>query len=227
MKRTIFNVVLVAIGLTSIGLINSASKRQERPAGQNERQGTFKQRLQRAKARGEKKLRSHTAIPLYAQVDLESATEIYDLVIGEFVSSKSFPVDDDGNIVTWYRFKIHNVVSKAKSPRVVDSAPAELFPLADDEILIWKTGGVVEIDGMELEMEEVGFPPFEKSQEYFLVLAHDYAKKTGNVEVGPNGALIVTAQDTLEVSSKNRTYFKTELEHRYGHSVSKLKEKFK
>ena len=228
MKKKILGVVLVIAGLMSIGVIHSASKRREVNDQQNERHGTFKQRLQRAKARGDKKMRSYGVIPLYAQVDLDQALEIYDLVIGEFVSSKSFATDDDGNILTWYKFKIHETVSTAKR-RVsqVDSPPAELLPLAHDEILIWKTGGSVEIDGMEIEMEDLEFPPFEKSKKYLLVVAVDPAKQAGHVEVGPSGALIIKSDDTMEPSGKNRTYFKRQIENRYGTSVSKLKEKVK
>lgn len=67
--------------------------------------------------------------------------------------------------------------------RVVDTPPAELYPLADDEILIWKTGGTVEIDGMEIEMAELNVPPYELSKKYLLVLALDPAKQAGTVEV--------------------------------------------
>ena len=73
----------------------------------------------------------------------------------------------------------------------------------------------------------MGFPPFEKSEKYLLVLAVDHAKQAGHVEVGPSGAFIVTADDTLEPIDKNRTHFKTQIENRFGASVSKLKEKLK
>jgi hypothetical protein len=228
MKRKILGVALVIAGLTSIGVIHSASKRQDAKNPQNDRGGTYKERLQRAKARGDKKLLSHGVIPLYATVNLDQALEIYDLVIGEFVSSKSFAIDDGGNIVTWYKFKVHETLSEAKR-RVskIDSPPAELLPLADDEILIWKTGGTVSLEGMEIEMKDLEFPPFENSKKYLLVLALDPVKRAGTVEVGPSGALLVKSDDTLELATKNRPYFKREIENRYGASVSKLREKLK
>lgn len=228
MKKKILGIALVIAGLTSVGVIHSASKRRELNAQQNDRVGTYKERLQRAKARGDKKMRSGGVIPLYAHANLDQALEIYDLVIGEFVSSKSFAADDDGTVLTWYKFKVHETLSQAKH-RVskIDSPPAELYPLASDEILIWKTGGSVEIDGMEIEMEDVTFPPFENSKKYLLILALDPAKQAGTVSVGPSGALIIKPDDTLEPVVKTITYFKTRIEDRYGSSVSKLKEKFK
>lgn len=228
MKKKILGIVLVIAGLTSAGVIHSASKPQNSKDQQNDRVGTYKERLQRAKARGDKKLVSQGVIPLYAQVDLDQALEIYDLVIGEFVSSKSFATDDNGTIQTWYKFKVHETVSQAKR-RVskIDSPPAELLPLASDEILIWKSGGTVEIDGMEVEMQNLEFPPFENSKKYLLVLALDPAKQAGTVEVGPGGALLVKSDDTVEPTAKNRHYFKREIENRYGASISKLKEKLK
>jgi hypothetical protein len=228
MKKKILGIVLAIAGLTSVGVIHSASKRNDFKNQQNEKYGTYKERLQRAKARGDKKLRSYAALPLYASADLDTARSIYDWVIGEFVFSKSFPADDDGHIVTWYKFKVLETVSQALRPvSDIDSVPAELLPLASDEILVWKTGGSVEIDGMEIEMEEVGFPPFEKSKKYLLIIAVDHAKQAGRIQVGPSGALIVKADDTLEPISKNDIYYKTGIENRYGASVSKLKEKLK
>lgn len=228
MKKNILGVVLVVAGLTSAGVIYSASKRDVARTKQNDNQGTYKERLQRAKTRGEKKIRSRGVIPIYAQIDLDGALAIYDLLVGEFVSSKSFATNDDGDIVTWYKFKIHETLSKAKQ-RVtsIESPPAELLPLANDEILVWKMGGSVEIDGMQVEMEEVGFPPFENSKRYLLVVAVDHDKQAGIVEVGPSGALTIKSDDTLESISKNRTFFKTEIENRYGTSVTRLKEKLK
>ena len=227
MKKKILGVALVIAGLTSVGMIHSASKRQDVNQN-NDRVGTYKERLQRAKARGDKKMRSGGVIPLYAHADLDQALEIYDFVVGEFVSSKSFAADDDGFILTWYKFKVHETLSQAEL-RVskIDSPPAELYPLANDEILIWKTGGSVELDGMEIEMEDLGFPPFENSKKYLLILAFDPAKQAGTVEVGPSGALLVKSDDTVEPLAKNRSYFKREIENRYGSSVSKLREKLK
>lgn len=227
-KKKILGLALVIAGLASAGVIHSASKRQDSPNPQSDRIGTYKERLQRAKARGDKRLISGGVIPLYAGVNLDQALEIYDLVIGEFVSSKSFAVDDDGTILTWYKFRVHEKISQAKR-RVsnINSPPAELLPLADDEILIWKTGGTVVSDGMEIEMKDLDFPPFEKSKKYLLVLGFDPEKQTGTVEVGPTGALFVKSDDKIEPAVKNRTYFKREIENRYGAPVSKLREKIK
>ena len=227
MKKKILGVVLVIAALTSVGMIHSASKRRDVKDQQDDRYGTYKQRLQRAKARGDKKMRSGGVIPLYAAVSFDQALDIYDFVIGEFVSSKSFAIDDNGNILTWYKFKVLETLSKANTRRVVDTPPAELYPVANDEILIWKTGGTVQVDGMEIEMAELNVPPYELSKKYLLVLAFDPAKQAGTVEVGPSGALIIKPDDTLEPVVKTTTYFKTQIEKRYGSSVSKLKEKFK
>ena len=81
MKRKVLGVVLVLAGLTCVGVIHSASKHQNAKNPQNDRIGTYKERLQRAKARGDKKLLSYGVIPLYATVNLDQALEIYDLVL--------------------------------------------------------------------------------------------------------------------------------------------------
>lgn len=154
MKKQILGVALVIAALTSVGVIHSASKRQDANLI-DDRIGTYKQRLKRAKERGDRKMLAGGVIPLYAHVEFDQALEIYDLVIGEFLSSKSFATDDNGNIITWYKFKVHETISQAKRHvSKIDSPPAELLPLASDEILIWKTGGTVAIDGIEIEMRE-------------------------------------------------------------------------
>ena len=225
MKKKILGIVLVIAGLTTVGVIHSASKLKDQ---RTDNQGSYKERFKRAKARGDKKMRSYAAMPLYASADLNTAVLIYDWVIGEFVFSKSFATNDDGHVATWYKFKVTETLSRAKQPvSDIDAVPGELLPLASDEILVRKTGGSVEIDGMEIEMEEVGFPPFEIGKKYLLLLAIDHAKQAGHVQVGPSGALIVTADGTLEPVSKNEVYYKTQIENRYGISVSKLREKLK
>ena len=227
MKKKILGVALVIAALTSVGVIRSAWQRQDANP-QDDRAGSYKERLQRAKARGDRKMLSAGVIPLYAHVEFDQALEIYDLVIGEFISSKSFATDDDGNIVTWYKFKADETLSHARR-RVskIDSPPAELLPLASDELLIWKTGGTLEIDGMEIEMQELGVPPFENSKKYLLILALDPAKQAGTVEVGPIGALLIQADDTVQPSIKNRSHFKREIDNRFGASVSNLRQKLK
>ncbi len=80
------------------------------------------------------------------------------------------------------------------------------------------------MDGMEIEMQELPFPPFEISKKYLLILALDPAKQAGALDVGPSGALLVQSDDTLQPAVKNRTHFKREFVYRYGASVSKLRE---
>ena len=77
MKKKILGVALVIAGLTSVGMIHSASKRRDVKDQQDDRYGTYKQRLQRAKARGDKKMRSGGVIPLYAGVSFDQALNNY------------------------------------------------------------------------------------------------------------------------------------------------------
>lgn len=226
MRKILLGLTLVIAGLAGVGVIHSASKDKQAKDDQADKRGTFKQRLDRAKARGDKKLNSYSVIPIYAQVDLDGALAIYNLVIAEPISRKSFQTDDIGYIVTWYKFKVIETLSKAKTPRLfeAETIPAELLPLENDEILVSKLGGVIEIDGLDIEMKEVGFPEFEVSRKYLLFLALDPTTRSGYVDVGPSGVLTVNADGTMESINKERRYFQTQIESRFGRSISKLKE---
>ena len=83
------------------------------------------------------------------------------------------------------------------------------------------------MDGMEIEMQELPFPPFEMSKKYLLILALDPGKQRGAVEVGPSGALLVESDDTLQPAVKNRTHFRQEIVNRYGATISELRQKLK
>ena len=52
--KKILGIVLAIAGLTSVGVIHSASKYQAVKEQQNDNHGTYKERLKRAKDRGEK-----------------------------------------------------------------------------------------------------------------------------------------------------------------------------
>lgn len=226
MRKKLSVLILVIAGLAVVGVIHSASKDKQAKDDQAENRGTFRQRLDRAKARGETKLNSYSVTPIYAYADLDKALATYDLVIAEPIFRKSFQTDDEGYLVTWYKFKLIETLSKAKNPRVfeAETLPEELLPLEKDEILVSKLGGVVEFEGLEIEMKEEGFPEFELSRKYLLFLALDPTTRSGYVDVGPSGVLMVNADSTMESINKERRYFQTQIESRFGRSLSRLKE---
>lgn len=226
MRKKVLVLMLVAAGLAAVGVIQSASKDKQAKDDQAEKRGTFQQRLDRAKARGDKKLNSYSVTAIYSHVDLDTALAAYDLVIAEPISRKSFETNDKGYLVTWFKFKVMETLSKAKTPRLfeAETIPPELLPLENDEILVSKLGGVVESEGLEIEMKEEGFPEFELSRKYLLFLAIDPTTRSGYIDVGPSGVLIVNADGTMESINKDRRYFQTQIESRFGRSISRLKD---
>jgi hypothetical protein len=94
------------------------------------------------------------------------------VVIAHLISRQSYPRDDD--IVTWNKFTIDEVLSEATELPCPGCAPQDppssLLPLQAGEFLIPKTGGTVNIDGIEVEQIDAAFPAYEPNQKYLLLI---------------------------------------------------------
>lgn len=99
-----------------------------------------------------------------------------------------------------------------------------LLPIADDELLVPKSGGTVTVDGVTVTLEEHGFPAFSISNRYLLFLQADHVRKVARPDLGPSGAMIISDDGSLEPINASQS-LKRELEKRYGKSIGEIKRK--
>jgi hypothetical protein len=209
--------------LVAAGLVGSASKNgRSQEITVPEKRGTFKQQLAGAKSRGEKKLQMSGLVVTYEHVkSLDEVLSRYDLVVASPVEQRGYLNKDDG-VESWYRFKILDTISRAASPPTLPfDPPAEFSPVADDEVLIPKSGGTVQVEGVEVTLEEHGFPAFSLSEKYLLFLKTDRVKKVASADLGPSGALIISDDGSLKPVGGSPS-LKGEVEKRYGKSIKEI-----
>lgn len=107
------------------------------------------------------------------------------------------------------------------------SPPEEVLPLAEDEILVLRSGGTVDVEGVKVTAIEPGFPAFKNSQKYLLFLSLDPTRKIGSVRAGATGAMKINVDNTLGALDKEPLLLQKQIEARHGKSVDKLKSEIK
>lgn len=198
--------VLVIVGgvslalLVAAGLGSSASKTERlQEIRESEKRGTFRQQLARAKSNGAKKLEMTGLVVMYEHAKpLDDVLVRYDLVVAQPTEQRGY-VGEHDTITSWYRFKILDTISRAPDPPTLPfDPPAEFFPVADDELLVARSGGAVTVEGVDVTLEEHDFPAFSLSEKYLLFLRADRAKRVASADLGPSGALIISADGFLK-----------------------------
>jgi hypothetical protein len=127
--------------------------------------------------------------------NLDAAISRYSVIEATPIEKKVYKYDKDG-LISWYKFKVNNKLSE-KAVVVCSTCtpfpdlPADMLPLAADEIVISRSEGSFLIDNVVIIQDEVGFPAFTLNQRYLLFAGIDWSKKVGEIAVGPIGAYMV------------------------------------
>lgn len=194
--------------------------------------GTLKWHAKKAKEKGEKEVKVATPIYNYATVNsLDEAAAHYYIYIAQPVEIKTV-ISSPKNITTWYKFRIIEDLSKenlqfCSTCSSVINPPEDMLPLKENEILIPKAGGTVDIDGVRVTKEENDFPQFSTSHTYLLFLDLDASKKIGKFSMGPNGVFEIASNEEIRSVNENRRRLKDEIKNLYGNSLTQLKKKLK
>jgi hypothetical protein len=238
MKTKITFLILSGLVIGVAGFIKTASQNQKPvtqewlaklEAKENHAGLSREERIQLAKARGQKQVVVSNIVPTFAQIkSLEQALNDYTVVVAKPVEEKSH-TDHRGTTSTWYRFKILDRITPQKTLNCdpchqFEQPPQDMLPVNGDEVLLHKIGGVQVVDGIEAITLEQDFPLFKKNQKYLLFLSVEPSGTVADIPAGPVGAMLVNDDNKVKAMSEKAYGLQRDIEVLHSNSVLQLKE---
>ena len=198
---------------------------------QNDQPDTLEAYARKAKAKGETKVQFSTPIYEYAGVrTLEEARTYSRIAEVKVVTARSY-VSGPRTILTWYKFKILEDLSRGSyfcfKCAAFSDPPPDMLPVNSDEILVPKAGGSVTIDGVEITSDEHSFPQFSKSQTYLLFFGLDESRRLAMITLGPQGVFVIDEAGHLAGVNQRDSLLKRELKENHKNSLGELKRHLK
>jgi len=229
MKTKLIIVVLLAAAAAAAGVVRTASTIQKKPVPYKDR---LKWYANEAKNKGQQKVRVPAPLIEYlggaGTISAEEAFSSSTVVVAHLVSKQSTYRDED--ITTWNKFAIDETLSEAKDlpcPGCVPrSPPATVLPLSPGEFLLPKTGGTVNIDGVEVQQFVEDYPEYELNQKYVLLITL-YPSSVARTFGGPVGVFKVLANDKLAPVSESEHKIRKDFKDLYGNSLDQIRKHLK
>ena len=232
MKAKLITVVLLVAAAAAIGaVVRSASTTPEKPDPYPYKD-RLKWKAREAKNQGKKKIGVPAPVIQYAgdagTISAEEAFSSATVVVAHLVSKESTYRNDD--ITTWNKFAIDETLSEAKyllAPGWVPaSPPATLLPLLPGEFVLSKSGGTVNIEGVEVRQFPRDYPEFELNQKYVLLIVL-YPSGGAWTIGGPVGVFKVLPNDNLAPISESDHKIRKDFKDLHGNSVDQLRKHLK
>jgi len=230
MKAKLITIVLLVAAAVAIGaVVRTASTTQQKRAPDKD---SLKWYANEAKNKGQKKVGVPAPLVEYlggaGLISAEEAFSSSTVVVAHLVSKQSTYRNND--IRTWNKFAIDETLSEAKDLPcpgcVLPSPPATLLPLSPGEFLLPKTGGAVNIDGVEVQQFVEDYPEFELNQKYVLLLLL-YPSGVARTFGGPVGVFKVLANDKLAPISESEHKIRKDFKDLYGNSLDQVRKHLK
>lgn len=227
MKTRLIVLILLVAAAAAVGEIRrrSAPTIQKNPGPYSNR---IWWRAKEAKDKGQQKVGVPALLVEYAgDAGLISAEEAFSsstVVVAHLVSKQSTYLADD--ITTWNKFAIDETLSEGKDVPCRDcvppSAPQTLLPLSPGEFLLPKTGGTVNIDGVEVQQSVADYPEYELNQKYVLLI-NVYSSGIPQTIGGPVGVFKVLPNDKLVPISESEHKIRKDFKDVYGNSLDQVR----
>ena len=226
MKAKLIAIVLLVAAAAAIGaVVRSASTTQKKLAPDKDR---LKWYANEAKNKGQKKVGVPAPLIEYlggaGTIRAEEAFSASTVVVAHLISKQSTHTDAD--ITTWNKFAIDETLSEAEylpCPGCgVSSPPETLLPLSPGEFLLSKSGGTVNIDGVEVRQFPPDYPEFELNQKYVLLVVL-YPSGTAWTIGGPVGVFKVLPNDKLAPISESDHKIRKDFKDLYGNLLDQLR----
>ncbi len=150
-------------------------------------------------------------------------------VIVEPVESKSYAENyggpEDNTIITWYRFRVIEFLSRKDAVISVPAPPADMTPAQANEIILSKYGGSLVINGVTLTSVDFQFPEFVAGQRYLIIYHYmDPTTKDVDAAMGGDGIFTIDSSGIMRnVLTSMPSLFQGEVNARYGGSVDQLR----
>lgn len=216
--KTVVGLLLLLVALLGIGKAWSNYQDKKEASVRD-----IRIKVQSAKTRGEKKLQLPAPIPFYAGVhDLDDALGHYSTVIAYPTLKHSQLNADSTSLETWYKFKVTDFLSQPEKPHVCESCkhaeniPPEVLPVNEDELIVKRGGGSLEVDGVRVYVQDASFPDYQIGQKYFLFLIVDLNSRTASVELGPQGVSLINSNGKLDPVGPPNTKLNASLQKRFA-----------
>jgi len=164
-----------------------------------------------------------------AAKEIDETLSEYSVVRAKLISRHTYQLDGD-NLLTWYKFSLVETLTELKTPPCPNclslTPPLELPFDTAKEFLIPRNGGIVAIDGVEIEQIEPDFPDFQNNQEYLLFILL-YPNRVALTAGGPLGVFTIANGDRLIPFSNSSDKIKEGVESKFGNSLARLKHHLK
>lgn len=219
--------ILLLLLVGGVSVKNILTSGQNKDAAKNfHDKGTLAWRAAKAKKEG----KTSITIPAPIVEELgtadppEFALNNYTLVVAQPIASLT-TTPDDSSVVTWYKFKVLETISKRPPLEYLPSVdpPQELLPVNNDEFIIARYGGRVLVDDVAVDVVNQESTPFSSDNQYLLFISR---RQTGfaNLWAGATGVFTVKNFSQIEPLNDRPHPLKQELKARFGNSLAGLRQ---
>ena len=228
-KLIIIVLLVAAAAAAAVGVVHTASTIQKKPVPYKDR---LKWYANEAKNKGQQKVAVPAPLVEYlgdaGTISAEEAFSASTVVVAHLVSKESTYRNDD--ITTWNKFATDETLSEAKylpAPGwLPPSPPATVLPLSPGEFVLPKTGGTVNIDGVEVQQFVEDYPEYELNQRYVLLITL-YPSGVARTIGGPVGVFKVLPNDKLAPISESEHKIRKDFKDLYGNSLAQVRKHLK
>ena len=147
----------------------------------------------------------------------------FSFLVVEPTELRSYGALTDDTIRSWYRFRVGETLAAKPPPFAITQPPSDMASPQNNEILMFKWGGTITVNGVSVTAEEPAFPNFTIGQRYLLVVQLDTNTKLVNNAMGVDGAYSLGANGQISSLNPNGGIFASDLAGRYGSSIDQLR----
>lgn len=226
-----FAICSVVMAVATVGTVSKSKRdaqiRQQLDALEKaEDRGTIDWYVRRAKLQRQKRVVLRAPIAQHEEVrNFEEAISNNGIILAELLEKRSYARSHD--IITWYRFKVVEILTSRipscpSCPFPLELVPEEMLPTNPDELLIPGSGGEIESDGVKVQMVDPEIREFVLSNRYVLFI-QGAGPRLAAIRIGPDGDFSVEGDKRLIPLSNHPYQPNLDLNSRFDASLTQLR----